>query len=175
MLESTTSSLQRIELEDDDPSQTREWFDALDSVYWRAGSERAAFLLSSLTRRASEHGIALNERPSSPYRNTIPPEKQPPFPGGLELEGRITAIMRWNALAMVMRANQAAGELGGHIASYASAAEIFEVGFNHFFRARGDDGVGDVVFSQPRSARGVYARALPGRTVVGRQTETLSA
>jgi pyruvate dehydrogenase E1 component len=132
MLQRPTSSLQRIEPADDDPSETREWFDALDSVYWRAGSERAAVLLSSLARRASALGI--------------------------------TPIMRWNALAMVMRANLAAGELGGHIASYASAAEILEVGFNHFFRAGGDDGLGDIVFFQPHSAPGVYARAfLEGR------------
>ena len=98
----------------------------------------------------------------SPYRNTIPPETQAPFPGDLELEERITAIMRWNALAMVMRANMAAGELGGHIATYASGAEIFEVGFNHFFRAGGRGG--DIVYFQPHSAPGVYARAfLEGR------------
>ena len=131
------------------------------SVCERAGGERAAFLLGRVMRRASELGVALDEPPNSPYRNTIPPEKQPPFPGDLELEERLTAIMRWNALAMVMRANLAAGELGGHIATYASAAEIFEIGFNHFFRAGAD---GDIVYFQPHSAPGVYARAfLEGR------------
>jgi pyruvate dehydrogenase E1 component len=164
MLESPTSRFKRIEPADEDPAETHEWLDALDSVYWHGGAERAAFLLASLVRRASELGIALRDSRSSPYRNTIPPEKQAPFPGDLELEERITAIMRWNALAMVMRANLVAGELGGHIASYASAAEIFEVGFNHFFRAGGDQGGGDIVFFQPHSAPGVYARAfLEGR------------
>jgi pyruvate dehydrogenase E1 component len=164
MLERLTSRLGRIEPADDDPAETREWHDALESVHSRAGAKRAAFLLDSLLARASELGLALNDRPGSPYRNTIPPEEQAPFPGDLELEERITAIMRWNALAMVVRANLAAGELGGHIASYASAADIFEVGFNHFFRARGDDGGGDIVYFQPHSAPGVYARAfLEGR------------
>jgi pyruvate dehydrogenase E1 component len=163
MLERPSSRLDSFEPADDDPAETREWFDALDSVYWHAGGERAAFLLASLIRRAGELGIALNEQPNSPYRNTISPEREAPFPGDLALEERITAIMRWNALAMVMRANLAASELGGHIASYASAAEIFEVGFNHFFRA-GEDGRGDIVFFQPHSAPGVYARAfLEGR------------
>ena len=99
---------------------------------------------------------------TTPYVNTIPLADQPPFPGDLAMEERIAAIMRWNALAMVMRANRVetggSAELGGHIASYASAADLFEVGFNHFFRARGE-AVGDLVFFQPHSAPGVYARA----------------
>ena len=102
--------------------------------------------------------------PYSAYQNTIPLEQQGAYPGDLALEERITAIMRWNALAMVVRANQAYGELGGHIASYASAAEIFEIGFNHFFRAATKRRGGDLVFFQPHSAPGVYARAfLEGR------------
>ena len=161
MLERPGSGLGRIEPADEDPAETRDWFDALDSVIERAGGERAAFLLGRLMSRASELGVALEEQPNSPYRNTIPPERQAPFPGDLELEERLTAIMRWNALAMVMRANMAAGELGGHIATYASGAEIFEVGFNHFFRAGAD---GDIVYFQPHSAPGIYARAfLEGR------------
>jgi pyruvate dehydrogenase E1 component len=161
MLERPASRLDPFEPADDDPAETREWLDALDSVCEHAGAGRAAFLLAELMRRAGERGIALSDQPNSPYRNTIPPEREPPFPGDLELEERITAIMRWNALAMVMRANLAAGELGGHIATYASAAEIFEVGFNHVFRAGGE---GDIVFFQPHSAPGVYARAfLEGR------------
>ena len=163
MLDRARPRLEPFEPADDDPTETREWLDALESVYRHAGAERAAFLLSSLAGRAGELGIALTGQPNSPYRNTIPAEREAPFPGDLKLEERITAIMRWNALAMVMRANLAAAELGGHIASYASAAEIFEVGFNHFFRAGGEDG-GDIVFFQPHSAPGVYARAfLEGR------------
>ncbi len=161
MLERPRSGLGRIDPVDEDPAETRDWFDALDSVVERAGGERAAFLLGRLMGRASELGVALDEQPNSPYRNTIPPEQQAPFPGDLALEEKLTAIMRWNALAMVMRANMAAGELGGHIATYASAAEIFEVGFNHFFRAGAD---GDIVYFQPHSAPGIYARAfLEGR------------
>src|SRR5208337_862706 len=149
---------------DDDPSETAEWLDALDSVYDNVGGDRAAFLLTALSRRAGQLGIVSDALPFSPYRNTIRLEKQVPFPGDIDMEERITAIIRWNALAMVMRANKASGELGGHIASYASAAEIFEIGFNHFFRAGEDGRGGDVVFFQPHSAPGVYARAfLEGR------------
>ncbi len=149
---------------DPDPQETREWVESLDSVFRFEGSERTAFLLAALNTRASELGVLSDELPFSAYRNTIPAEKQPAYPGDLALEERITAIIRWNALAMVMRANLAAGELGGHIASYASAAEIFEIGFNHFFRGAEDGGGGDLVFFQPHSAPGVYARAfLEGR------------
>jgi pyruvate dehydrogenase E1 component len=152
---------------DADPQETQEWIEALDSVLRAAGRERAGFLLSALDERARTLDIVSEALPYSPYRNTIPLERQPDYPGDLALEERITAIHRWNALAMVVRANRAYGELGGHIASYASAAEIFEVGFNHFFRgdAREDGGpAGDIVFFQPHSAPGVYARAfLEGR------------
>src|SRR5205823_7236231 len=113
---------------------------------------------------AQQLGIVPHVQPYSAYRNTIPVEQQGRYPGDLGLEERLTAIMRWNALAMVVRANQAYGELGGHIASYASAAEIFEVGFNHFFRGPEAGQGGDLVFFQPHSAPGVYARAyLEGR------------
>ena len=148
---------------DDDPEETREWLEALESVVRVAGHERALILLRLLEEQAQQRGIVANVPPYSAYRNTIPIEQEGPYPGNLELEERITSINRWNALAMVVRANTAYGELGGHIGSYASAAEIFEVGFNHFFR--GDDGRGgDLVFFQPHSAPGVYARAyLEGR------------
>jgi pyruvate dehydrogenase E1 component len=149
---------------DADPAETREWLDALDSLYRAAGADRAAYLLTELNARAARLGVVADELPYSPYRNTIPLDKQPPFPGDLALEERIAAIVRWNALAMVMRANQVSGELGGHIASFASAAEIFELGFNHFFRGPQHPGGGDLVFFQPHSAPGVYARAyLEGR------------
>ena len=153
-----------VRADDSDPSETAEWLDALESVFRVAGGERAEFLLSALDRKAKDLGIVADVLPFGPYRNTIPLEKQGAFPGDIEMETRITAIIRWNALAMVMRANAAHGELGGHVASYASAAEIFEVGFNHFFRAAGDGHGGDLVFFQPHSAPGVYARAfLEGR------------
>jgi pyruvate dehydrogenase E1 component len=145
--------------QDGDPEETAEWLAALESVVQAAGAERAEFILSALDRKAKELGVGADIAPYSPYRNSIPPERQPPFPGDIAMEERITAIIRWNALAMVVRANKAYGELGGHIASYASAAEIFETGFNHFFRADTGSDDGDLVFFQPHSAPGVYARA----------------
>ncbi|MGE0873524.1 MAG: alpha-ketoglutarate dehydrogenase [Burkholderiales bacterium] len=150
--------------EDLDEVQTREWIESLEAVVRENGSERALYLLEQLKTHAADLGLATNTQPYSAYRNTIPLEKQGHYPGDLALEERITAIVRWNALAMVMRANRASGELGGHVASYASAAEIFEIGFNHFFRAANAEHGGDLVFFQPHSAPGVYARAwLEGR------------
>ncbi len=144
---------------DSDPIETHEWLDALHAVIDTEGTERARFLLERLAGEAREFGLEPHGAPFSAYCNTIPLERQGPYPGDLALEEKITAIVRWNALAMVVRANEAYGELGGHIASYASAAEIFEVGFNHFFRAADGERRGDLVFFQPHSAPGVYARA----------------
>ncbi|MGC2777625.1 MAG: alpha-ketoglutarate dehydrogenase [Bradyrhizobium sp.] len=149
---------------DADPQETADWLSSLESLFRHAGSERARFMLETLESKAKEMGIVADALPYSPYRNTISLEKQPPYPGDLGMEERITSIMRWNALAMVVRANKSYGELGGHVASYASVAEIFEVGFNHFFRAPSDGDGGDLVFFQPHSAPGVYSRAyLEGR------------
>ncbi len=149
---------------DVDPRETADWLASLDSLLRHGGKERARFVLSSLEEKAKELGVLPDTPPFSPYRNTIPLDAQPPFPGDTAMEERITAILRWNALVMVMRANKAYGDLGGHIASYASAAEIFELGFNHFFRGADAEGGGDLVFFQPHSAPGVYARAfLEGR------------
>jgi pyruvate dehydrogenase E1 component len=142
-------------------AEKAEWLDALDAVIAHEGRETAEQLLNALESYAEDREVKRRPLPYSPYRNSIPLEEQPPYPGNLRIEERITAILRWNALAMVMRANKAYGDLGGHIASYASAAEIFEVGFNHFFKA-GDKS--DLVYFQPHSAPGVYARAfLEGR------------
>ena len=149
---------------DSDRDETQEWLESLEAVVREAGCERGQFLLKKLEQHARALGITAQVHPYSAYRNTLSIERQGPYPGDLAVEERITAIIRWNALAMVVRANQAYGELGGHIASYASAAEIFEVGFNHFFRARDEQHGGDLVFFQPHSAPGVYARAfLEGR------------
>jgi pyruvate dehydrogenase E1 component len=149
---------------DSDPQETREWLEALRAVVADAGPGRGLFLIEQLQVQAQELGIVPHMQPFSAYRNTIGIERQGAYPGDLRIEDRLTAIMRWNALVMVVRANAAYGELGGHIASYASAAEIFEVGFNHFFRGSADGQHGDLVFFQPHSAPGVYSRAfLEGR------------
>lgn len=150
--------------QDCDPSETQEWIESLDAMVHHVGPARAAYVLKQLEARAQHLGIAAHAPPYSAYQNTIPLEQQAVHPGDVALEERITAIVRWNALAMVVRANKTYGELGGHIASYASAAEIFEIGFNHFFRAGGAGQGGDLVFFQPHSAPGIYARAfLEGR------------
>ncbi len=156
----------RLPESDSDPQETREWLDALDAVIAEVGPERATYLLQRLVQHARRRRVQLPTVANTPYINTISLAEQAPFPGNLELEARLAALVRWNALAMVVRANRASAELGGHIASYASAADLFEVGFNHFFRAGGDapDARGDIVYFQPHSAPGVYARAfLEGR------------
>ncbi len=150
--------------QDDDPEETREWIEALYSVIGTQGLARAYYILTELYDEANKQGVTTRGIPYSSYKNTIALEQQPTYPGDLELEERIISIIRWNALAMVVRANKDFGELGGHIASYASAAEIFETGFNHFFMARTENFVGDLVYFQPHSAPGIYARAyLEGR------------
>jgi pyruvate dehydrogenase E1 component len=149
---------------DADPVETAEWRDALSSLVQSHGVERARFILDELAIMARNPRIGWSPELVTPYVNSIAVDQQPAFPGDLAIEERLASLMRWNALAMVARANAAYGELGGHIASYASAADLFEVGFNHFFRARNDAQGGDLVFFQPHSAPGVYARAfLEGR------------
>lgn len=148
----------------EDAQEAAEWRDALLSVIAHSGTAQAKQILDMLVAVASTSDIGWRPSHSTPYINTISVECQPVFPGDLAIEERLASIMRWNALAMVARANYAYGELGGHIASYASAADLFEVGFNHFFKARTESSGGDLVFYQPHSAPGVYARAfLEGR------------
>nr|WP_257605340.1 alpha-ketoglutarate dehydrogenase [Pseudomonas sp. UMAB-40] len=147
-----------------DVIETNEWLDALAGVARVSGAPRVRFLLQRLAEQANRLGIQSASNAHSLYQNTLALEQQPVYPGDLVMEERITSIIRWNALAMVARANKPYGELGGHIASFASAAEIFEVGFNHFFRADNAEGRGDLVYFQAHSAPGVYARAfLEGR------------
>ena len=154
--------LQRIV--DADPTETAEWRDAFADIVSLHGPARARFVLDQLVALAHQTQIDWSPELVTPYVNTVPVHEQQPFPGDLALEEKLASLMRWNALAMVARANGAYGELGGHIASYASAADLFEVGFNHFFRGRSDGQLGDLVFFQPHSAPGVYARAfLEGR------------
>ncbi|MFY8084744.1 MAG: pyruvate dehydrogenase (acetyl-transferring), homodimeric type, partial [Rubrivivax sp.] len=150
---------------DPDPQETAEWREAFQALVQQHGPARARFVLDQLALLARDPRIGWSPELVTPYVNTIPADRQPVFPGDLAIEEKLASLMRWNALAMVVRANAAHGDLGGHIASYASAADLFEVGFNHFFRARGPAGPGgDLVFFQPHSAPGVYARAfLEGR------------
>ena len=147
-----------------DPVETTEWRDAFASVVQLHGPDRARYLLDQLVVLAHQQHIGWSPELVTPYVNTIAVQAQQPFPGDLAIEEKLASLMRWNALAMVARANSAYGELGGHIASYASAADLFEVGYNHFFHARDSHHQGDLVFFQPHSAPGVYARAyLEGR------------
>src|SRR5512137_501536 len=157
----------RVAPADADSAETREWLDGFRAVLDSEGPERATFLLRKLLDEARAKRVPLPPVFNTPYCNTIGLADQPQYPGNLDVENRISAAVRWNALAMVVRANRANPELGGHIATYASIADLFEVGFNHFFRGAGDMAEGrggDLVFFQPHAAPGVYARAfLEGR------------
>ena len=144
---------------DTNPDETVEWREAFEALLATEGPQRACYILDQLAQRAREPQVGWVPERGTPYVNTIAVEQQPRFPGDLAIEERLGSLMRWNALAMVVRANAAYGELGGHIASYASVADLFEVGFNHFFHARDAQHRGDLVFFQPHSAPGVYARA----------------
>jgi pyruvate dehydrogenase E1 component len=165
-------ALWRVLPQDADPNETREWLDAFDAVVESEGRERATFLLRKLLDHARARRVPLPPVLHTPYANTIPLADQPQYPGNLDVENRVLAIVRWNALAMVVRANREHAELGGHIATYASIADLFEVGFNHFFRAphgdRSGERGGDLVFFQPHASPGVYARAF----LEGRLTES---
>jgi pyruvate dehydrogenase E1 component len=147
---------------DADVLETREWLDSLDGVLLTQGPRRARFLLDKLESEAARHGVAFTL--NTPYINTIPPENQPPFPGDREIERRIKSLVRWNALAMVVRANRKSDGIGGHIASYASVATLYEVGFNHFFHGPDAPGGPDMIYFQGHSTPGIYARSyLEGR------------
>jgi len=152
--------------EDIDPTETQEWLESIDSVMRVQGPERAHFLLEKLVDFTRRSGAYLPFKPNTAYLNTISKAQEPEYPGDRALERRNEAYMRWNALAMVVQANRASAEYGGHIASYASAATLYEVGFNHFWRARSEKHPGDMVYMQGHSSPGIYARAyLEGRLV----------
>jgi pyruvate dehydrogenase E1 component len=154
------------QLPDQDPAETEEWLESLDAVVEQAGPERARFILFRLLKRARQLQVGLPPLTQTRYVNTISPEQEPPFPGDEAMELRIRRMIRWNALAMVLRANTRFDGIGGHLSTYASAASLYEVGFNHFFRGW-DDGPGDLVYFQGHAAPGVYARAfLEGRLTV---------
>jgi pyruvate dehydrogenase E1 component len=149
---------------DPDAAETREWLDALTGVLQTEGPARASFLLSQLKHKAVRNGVEIPFTANTPYINTIPPDRQPPFPGSREIERRIKSLVRWNAMAMVVRANKNQPGIGGHISTYASAATLLEIGFNHFFRGPDAPGGGDQVYFQGHASPGVYGRAfLEGR------------
>ncbi|MFQ5699223.1 MAG: pyruvate dehydrogenase (acetyl-transferring), homodimeric type [Myxococcota bacterium] len=151
-------------IQDPDPEETREWLDALESVLRNEGTERAHQLIEALVDRARRSGAHLPYRATTAYLNTIHPSEEVEMPGEPGLEHRIRSIIRWNAMAMVVRANRGGANVGGHIASFASAATLYDVGFNHFFRAPHGDFQGDLVYIQGHCSPGIYARAfLEGR------------
>ena len=149
---------------DIDPEETQEWIESLDSVLEREGPQRAHFLLERLIDKTRRSGVYLPFSATTAYVNTIPISQQRPIPGDQAIEHSIRSVIRWNAAAMVVHANRKSSELGGHIASFASAATLYDVGFMHFFKAPTEDNKGDLVFFQGHSAPGIYARAfLEGR------------
>jgi len=156
------------QLPDVDESETTEWMQSLDQVVADEGETRARFLLFKLLKRARQLQVGLPPLTNTRYINTISPEQEPFFPGDEVLERRIRRLIRWNAVAMVLRANSQFAGIGGHLATYASAATLYEVGFNHFFRGKDGEGAGDQVFYQGHAAPGIYARAfLEGRLSEG--------
>ena len=156
------------QLPDIDPTETEEWVDSFDAVLEVHGKARARFLLMKLLERAKESQVGFPATVSTPYVNTIPASREPWFPGDEETERRIRAYMRWNAAIMVVRANHIAEGIGGHLATFASSASLYEVGFNHFFRGKAGGQPGDQVFFQGHAAPGIYARAfLEGRLTEG--------
>ena len=153
---------------DTDPVETREWLESVDAVVESDGRERMSFLLDQAIDHAQDYGVKVSAGLSTPYVNTIPVEDEEALPGDLELERHVAALVRWNAIAVVLQANAESTELGGHIASYQSAETLYEVGFNHFWRARSDEHGGDLVYIQGHSSPGIYARAfLEGRLTRG--------
>src|SRR5947209_3996840 len=149
---------------DIDPVETAEWLEAVDAVVEHDGPERARQLLRRVVERAQHAGAGEIATLNTPYVNTIPPEREAKLPGDPAVERRLRSIIRWNAMAMVVRANRSSSELGGHIATYQSLATLYEVGFNHFWHAPSENHGGDLVYFQGHSSPGNYARAfLEGR------------
>jgi len=150
--------------QDLDPTETQEWLEAFDSICRAQGSDRASYILSQLQARATNSGVGLPQSITTAYCNTIPANKEKVMPGDLFMERRVRSLIRWNALAMVMRANKQSDGIGGHIASFSSAATLYDIGFNYFFRGSEGENLGDLVFFQGHSAPGMYARSyLEGR------------
>jgi pyruvate dehydrogenase E1 component len=150
--------------QDLDPAETQEWLDAFDSICRAQGNERASFILAQLQAHATDEGIQLPQSVTTAFHNTISVSHEKTMPGDLFMERRIRSLVRWNALAMVMRANKQSEGIGGHIASFSSAATLYDIGFNYFFRGSDGEDMGDLVFFQGHSSPGMYARSfLEGR------------
>src|SRR3989442_9408815 len=156
------------QLPDIDPDETQEWIESLDALVKQSGADRARFVLYKLLKRARMLHVGPPPLPQTRYINTISPEQEPYFPGDEQMELRIRRMIRWNAMAMVVRANHRYEGIGGHLAPYASAASLYEVGFNHFFRGKDGGGTRDQIFFQGHAAPGIYAPAL----LQGRLTES---
>ena len=152
---------------DSDPRETAEWLESLDFVRRSEGPQRAQFLLEKLRERAFRIGVPFASSATTPYINTIPAKPRAPYPGDREIERRIKSIIRWNAMAMVVRANRASSGIGGHISTFASSATLYEVAFNHFFRGKQGKEPPDQVFFQGHATPGIYSRAY----LLGRLTE----
>ena len=149
---------------DIDPIETREWLDALQAVFANDGAERGAYLLQQMLQKANAEGVKLSSSINTPYRNTIKSYEEKQMPPDEGIGKRISALIRWNAVAMVLKAGKFAPELGGHIASYASSSTLYETGFNYFFKGPDGENGGDLVYIQGHSSPGIYARAfLEGR------------
>lgn len=150
--------------QDDDPIETSEWLDALESLIENEGVDRAKYILERLSERASRDGTELPYSITTPFRNSIPVTQESRMPGDLFMERRIRSLIRWNAMAMVVRANKRPGDLGGHISTFSSAATLYDVGFNYFFHGGGEDRASDLVYFQGHASPGIYARSfLEGR------------
>jgi pyruvate dehydrogenase E1 component len=164
-LDLSVATAESLDAEDPEVAETEEWIEALDGVVDARGRERAQYLLKKLLERGHERGLDLPFTANTPYVNTIPRSAQPAYPGDRKLERRIKSINRWNAMAMVVRANKQHEGIGGHISTFASSATLYQVGMNHFFRGRGESGfAGDLVYFQGHGSPGIYAQAfLEGR------------
>ena len=150
--------------DDIDPIETNEWIESLNSVIENDGAPRASYLLNKVIDQAYKSGLVIPDTRTTPYINTIPPEAETKSPGDQNIEKKIRAYIRWNAAAMVVKANKKSPELGGHIGTFASAATLYDVGINHFWRAKNNKFGGDLIYFQGHSAPGMYARAfLEGR------------
>jgi pyruvate dehydrogenase E1 component len=144
---------------DKDPRETQEWLESLDYLIGQHGRERAIYIFQRLKERLAENGISVPNPVNTPYVNTIKAEDQPQYPGNMDIERRIRSVVRWNAMAMVVKANRLPGSLGGHISTYASAATLYEVGFNHFFKGHRGETPGDQIYFQGHASPGIYGRA----------------